>query len=109
MQKLRINELVLVEGRYDAAALAGVIDGLILTTDGFSIFTNSEKQALIRKLGALRGVLILTDSDAAGFRIRHYIEKIARGCTIRHAYIPALPGKESRKNAPGKEGLLAPQ
>ncbi len=105
-QRLRLHEVLVVEGRYDAAALAGVVDGLILTTDGFSIFSSEEKKALLRKLGKQRGLVLLTDSDAAGFRIRHYVEKIAAGCEIKHAYIPALPGKEGRKSQPSKEGTL---
>ena len=106
MNRLRIPQLVIVEGKYDAVAVAGLLDALILPTDGFSIFSNTEKKALIQKLGKQRGLLVLTDSDAAGFRIRHYIEKIAFGCEVLHAYIPALSGKESRKSAPSKEGTL---
>ena len=106
MEKLRVNEVVVVEGKYDAAALAGVMEGLILTTGGFSIFSDQEKKELIRRLGRERGLLILTDSDAAGFSIRHYVEKIAGGCVIKNAYIPAVPGKESRKSAPSREGTL---
>ncbi|MDL2294886.1 DUF4093 domain-containing protein [Ruminococcaceae bacterium OttesenSCG-928-D13] len=105
-ERIRLREVVIVEGKYDAAALAGLIDGLILTTGGFSIFRDDEKKALIQRLGKERGLLVLTDSDAAGFRIRHYIEKIARGCEIKNAYIPALPGKEPRKAAPAAEGTL---
>lgn len=106
MKRLRLREVVVVEGKYDKAALEGLIDGLILTTEGFSIFSDEEKKALLRELGARRGLLILTDSDAAGFAIRHYVEKIAAGCKIKHAYIPAVPGKEGRKSAPSKEGTL---
>lgn len=105
-EKLRVREVVLVEGRYDAAAVANIVDGLVLPVDGFSIFTDDEMQALIKKLGRKRGLLILTDSDAAGFRIRRYIEQIAGRCEIRHAYIPAIQGKEGRKAAPSKEGTL---
>lgn len=105
-ERLRLKEVVIVEGKYDAVALEGLVDGLILTTGGFSIFRDDEKKALIRRLGAQRGLLVLTDSDAAGFRIRHYIEKIAGGCSVKHAYIPALPGKEPRKAAPAAEGTL---
>ena len=106
MEKLRINEVIIVEGKYDAATLAGVVDGLILTTGGFSIFSDTEQKELIRRLGKRHGLLILTDSDAAGFSIRHYIEKIAGGCVVKNAYIPALKGKESRKSAPSREGTL---
>lgn len=106
MEKLHIKEVIVVEGRYDAAALANLVDGLIITTNGFSIFKDDEKKELIRRLGKQRGILILTDSDAAGFSIRNYVEKIAGGCSVKHAYIPALKGKEKRKAAPSKEGTL---
>lgn len=105
-EKMRIREVVVVEGKYDAMAVAGVVDALILQTDGFSIFSNQEQKALLQKLGRQRGLLVLTDSDAAGFAIRHYIQKIAAGCTIKNAYIPAVPGKERRKTQPSKEGTL---
>lgn len=106
MSRLRIQEVLIVEGKYDAATLATQVDGLIITTGGFSIFTEPEKIELLRKLGKERGLIILTDSDAAGFQIRTYIEKKVKGCDIKHAYIPAVKGKESRKNAPSKEGTL---
>lgn len=106
MEKLRVNEVVVVEGKYDATALAAVMEGLILTTGGFSIFSDTEKKELIRRLGHQRGLLVLTDSDAAGFSIRHYVEKIAKGCVVKNAYIPAVPGKEGRKSAPSREGTL---
>ncbi len=105
-EKICLQEVVVVEGRYDAGVLSGLVNALVLPTDGFSIFTDEEKKALLCKLGRERGVLILTDSDAAGFRIRHYVEKIAAGCKISHAYIPAIPGKERRKRELSKEGLL---
>ena len=104
--KLRISQVILVEGRYDAAKLASLVDGIILTTDGFAIYKDKEKQSLLKELGRERGVIILTDSDAAGFKIRHYISSIVGEENILQAYVPALPGKESRKALPGKEGLL---
>lgn len=106
MSKLRIDELLIVEGKYDAVALANMVDGLIITTDGFSIFSDKEKKELIREVGKKRGIILLTDSDSAGFQIRHYIEKIASNCSIKHAYIPFVNGKESRKAKPSKEGAL---
>lgn len=106
MNRLRVEEIILVEGKYDAAKLADLVDGLILTTDGFSIFHNEEKKRLILELGRKRGILVLTDSDAAGFRIRSYLNQLARGITVKNAYIPAVAGKERRKAAPSKEGLL---
>lgn len=103
---MRINEVLVVEGKYDAAKLSGIVDGLIITTGGFSIYRDEEKRELIKNLGKKRGIIILTDSDAAGFRIRNYIKNFAKGAVIKHAYIPAVQGKESRKSAPSKEGTL---
>ena len=103
---MRIRELLIVEGKYDAAKLSGLVDGLILTTDGFSIYRDREKRELIREMGKKRGIIILTDSDAAGFQLRHYIENFAKGAKIKNAYIPAIPGKEKRKEKPSKEGTL---
>ncbi len=97
---------VIVEGKYDKIRLSGVIDGLILTTDGFGIFSDKEKQKLIRKLAEEKGLLILTDSDAAGFRIRNFLKNIVPEQQILHAYIPDIYGKERRKAAPSKEGKL---
>ena len=70
MDKIRLNRVLIVEGKYDAAKLSDLVDGLIITTNGFSIFSDTEKQQLIVELGRRRGLLVLTDSDAAGFRIR---------------------------------------
>ncbi len=106
MEKLRINEVIVVEGKYDAVALESLVEGLIVTTGGFSVFADAEKKELIKRLGKKRGLLILTDSDKAGFQIRNYIEKIAKGCIIKHAYIPAIEGKEKRKDEASKEGTL---
>lgn len=106
MNKIRVSEVIVVEGKYDAAKLADIVDGLILTTDGFSVFKNNELRELILKLGAKRGLVVLTDSDAAGFKIRKYINDFAQNITVKNAYVPSLKGKESRKDLPSKEGLL---
>ena len=106
MSRLRIREVVVVEGKYDAVKLADIVDGLILPVGGFSVFTSEETKQLLRRLGRERGLLILTDSDAAGFRIRAYINKLAQGLDVKNAYIPALAGKEPRKARPSGEGLL---
>lgn len=106
MSRLRVEEVILVEGKYDAVKLADLVDGLILTTNGFSVFRNEETKRLILTLGQKRGLIVLTDSDAAGFRIRNYIGKIAQNIPVKHAYIPAIAGKERRKASPSKEGLL---
>lgn len=103
---MRINEILVVEGKYDAAKLSGIVDGLIITTGGFSIYRDEEKRELIKTLGKKRGIIVLTDSDAAGFRIRNYIKNFATGAVIKNAYVPAVAGKERRKSAPSKEGTL---
>ena len=103
---IRIDEIVVVEGKYDKIRLSSVVDATIITTDGFGIFKNKEKQKLIRKLADERGILILTDSDSAGFMIRSFLKGIVDNDKIRHAYIPDLYGKEKRKTSPSAEGKL---
>lgn len=103
---LKINQAVIVEGRYDKLKLSNIIDTLIIETNGFGIYKNKEKMKFIRKLARERGVVIITDSDHSGFQIRNYISKgIPEDC-IKHIYIPDVYGKEKRKNAPSKEGKL---
>ena len=103
---IKINEVVIVEGKYDAATLSNLVDALIITTGGFSLFSDKEKRELIVELGKKRGLVVLTDSDDAGFRIRNYINKFACNVPIKNVYIPSIKGKESRKDKPSKEGLL---
>ncbi len=105
-EKMRIQQVIVVEGRYDAAALSALVDGLILTTDGFAIYKDKETQALLKELGRQRGVILLTDPDAAGFRIRNFLSNLIGQEYVRQAYVPAVPGKEARKAQPGKEGIL---
>lgn len=106
MDKPRIREVLVVEGRYDKNALAQVVDALILTTDGFGVFKDKEKTALLRRLAKERGVVILTDSDGAGLVIRGYLKGILPPEQVKMAYVPDIPGKERRKRSPGKEGKL---
>ena len=103
---IRVREAVIVEGKYDKIKLSSIIDGLILETRGFQIFKDQEQMALLRKLAATRGLLVLTDSDGAGFVIRNYLSGCIPKGQIKHAYIPDLFGKEKRKNKPSKEGKL---
>ncbi len=103
---LHTDKAIIVEGKYDKARLAKIIDALIITTDGFGIFNSKEKQTFIKKIANEKGILILTDSDAAGFRIRNFIKNIAPENRISHAYIPDIYGKEKRKELPSKEGKL---
>ena len=104
MRKLR--QAVIVEGRYDKSKLCSMLDATIITTDGFDIFKDPGKMNLIRALAAKDGVIILTDSDAAGFRIRSYIAGVLPKETVTHVYIPDIPGKEHRKAQPSAEGKL---
>ncbi|HOD03312.1 MAG TPA: DUF4093 domain-containing protein, partial [Clostridiales bacterium] len=103
---IKTDRIIIVEGKYDKIRLSSVIDGVIIETDGFSVFNNKRKQAMIRALAEKKGILILTDSDAAGFRIRSYIGSIVPPETVTHAYIPDILGKEKRKSAPSKEGKI---
>lgn len=103
---IHIKEAIIVEGRYDRIKLSSIVDGLILETGGFRIFKDKEKMAMLRRLAETRGLLILTDSDGAGFVIRRYLSGSIPKEQIRHAYIPDRYGKEKRKEKPGKEGKL---
>ena len=103
---IKIKEAVIVEGKYDKIRLSNFIDGLIITTDGFGIFKDKEKQRLIKHLADTRGILILTDSDGAGFVIRNFLKGAVSPDKIKHAYIPDILGKEKRKDKPSKEGKL---
>ena len=103
---LRIREAIVVEGRYDKNTLSQLVDGVILETNGFGIFKDKEKLALLRRIAEKRGLILLTDSDGAGFVIRNYIKGAIPPEQVKQAYIPDLFGKEKRKRKPGKEGKL---
>lgn len=106
MEKLHIREVLVVEGKHDAIRLAPLTDATVFVTGGFRIFRDKERLSLLRQMAEKRGVILLTDSDGAGFVIRNYLLGALPGVSVRHAYIPETPGKEKRKAAPGKEGLL---
>ena len=103
---LKIKEVIVVEGRYDKNALSQVVDAVILQTDGFGIFNDRQKQALLRRLAESRGLIVLTDPDGAGFVIRNFIKGCVDPALVRHAYIPDVWGKERRKSTPSREGKL---
>lgn len=103
---LKIQEAIVVEGRYDKNTLSQVVDAVILETSGFGIFKDKEKLALLRRVGEKRGLILLTDSDGAGFVIRNYLKGALPKDQVKQAYIPDRPGKEKRKKHPGKEGKL---
>ena len=103
---MRVREAVVVEGRCDKAKLSALIEGTIVETGGFAIFNDRDKMELIRRLAAKRGVIILTDSDGAGFVIRSKLSQCLPPGQVKHAYIPDIYGKERRKAKPSKEGKL---
>lgn len=103
---IRLKQAVIVEGKYDKIALENVIDAVIIPTNGFGIFKDSEKRDIIRNLAKKNGIVVMTDSDSAGAVIRAYIKKIAAGAEITNVYVPSLRGKERRKSKPSAEGIL---
>ena len=105
-ERIHTGRVLVVEGKYDAARLARLTDAMILLTDGFAIFSDKKRQRLLKELAVKNGLLLLTDSDKAGFQIRTYITNLVGAEYVAQAYVPALPGKERRKALPGKEGLL---
>ena len=103
---VKIQEAILVEGRYDKNTLSQIVEAPILETSGFGIFKDKQQMALLRRVAESRGLIVFTDSDGAGFVIRNHIKSAIPGKYLKHAYIPDIPGKEKRKSAPGKEGKL---
>ena len=102
----RVREVIVVEGRYDKNALRQVVDATVVETGGFGVFNDRERLALLRRLAAERGLILLTDSDGAGFVIRNFLKGAIPKTQLKQAYIPDVYGKERRKAAPGKEGKL---
>ena len=105
-EKIKIKQAVIVEGKYDKIKLENIIAANIITTDGFKIYNNAEKRALIKSLAQKTGIIIFTDSDAAGQRIRGFIKSFAGSADIINIYAPAVSGKEKRKREPSKENIL---
>ncbi len=103
---IQIREVIVVEGKYDKIKLSSLVDGLIIETNGFGIFKDQERLDLIRSLADKRGIIILTDSDSAGFLIRGKLSSCISPEKIKHAYIPDILGKERRKSSPSREGKL---
>ena len=103
---IRIREAIIVEGRYDKNTLAQIVDAPILETSGFGIFHDRQRLALLRRLAEPRGIIVLTDSDGAGFVIRNYLRGAIDPSQVKHAYIPDISGKERRKRTASKEGKL---
>ncbi|WP_297124946.1 toprim domain-containing protein [uncultured Eubacterium sp.] len=104
--KIKLSEAVIVEGKYDKIKLSNILDAFIIETNGFAVFKDKTKLSFIKKLAKERGIIILTDSDHAGFMIRNYISSGVPKEQIKNVYIPDIFGKEKRKNAPSKEGKI---
>ena len=102
----RIKEVIVVEGRYDKNTLSQVVDAVIIETGGFGIFNDREKRALLKKLAESRGLILMTDSDGAGFLIRNHLKGCIDPGRIKNAYIPDVYGKERRKSKGSREGKL---
>ena len=103
---VKIKEAIVVEGKYDKNTLSQLVDTAVFQTDGFGVMNNKELLGFLRQVAKTRGLIILTDSDGAGFVIRNYLKGALPKEQVRHAYIPDVYGKEKRKAAPGKEGKL---
>ena len=103
---ITLKQVIVVEGKYDKIKLSNFIDGLIITTEGFGIFKDKEKLELIRLMAKKRGIILMTDSDSAGFIIRNFLSQAVNEGQVTHVYIPEISGKERRKDAPSADGLL---
>ena len=106
MMRLKIRQAVVVEGKYDKIRLSSVIDAYIVVCDGFGIFKQAEKAALLRRLAKERGLIVLTDPDSGGGVIRSHLRSVLGKEGVIHLYVPAIKGKEKRKDQASKEGLL---
>ena len=102
----RIREVIVVEGRYDKNTVSQVVDATVVTLGGFAVFNDKETLAFLRRLAEQRGLVILTDSDGAGFVLRNYLKGALPKDRVKQAYIPDVKGKERRKRRGGKEGKL---
>ncbi len=103
---MRVREVIVVEGRYDKNTLRQAVDALVIETGGFGVFNDAEKRELLRTLARERGVILLTDSDGAGFVIRNFLKGCIESEYVKNAYIPDVYGREKRKSSPSKEGKL---
>lgn len=103
---IKLRQAIVVEGRYDKNALCQLVDAPVIETHGFGVMKDKRLLGFLRQVAAARGLIILTDSDGAGFVIRNFLKGALPPEQVLHAYIPDVPGKERRKRAPGKEGKL---
>lgn len=102
----RVRQAIVVEGKHDVIRVQSAVEAVVVPTDGFRLFKDKEKMVYLRRLAAVKGLIVLTDSDTAGGVIRNHLLSCIPGDQVRQAYIPPIKGKEKRKPAPSKEGLL---
>lgn len=105
-KRIKIKETIIVEGKYDKMRLSPLFDANIIELGGFQIYNNKDRLDLIRRIAEKNGIIILTDSDSAGFKLRHYISSAVPKANIKNVFIPNISGKEKRKSKPGKENLI---
>ncbi len=105
-KRIKIKETIVVEGKYDKMRLSPLFDANIIELGGFQIYNNKDRLALIRRIAEKNGIIILTDSDSAGFKLRHYLSSAVPKANIKNVFIPNVSGKEKRKTKPGKEKLI---
>lgn len=105
-KRLKVNEVIIVEGKYDKIKLSNILDALIIDVGGFCVFKDHQKLEFIKKMTMINGAIIFTDSDASGFMIRNYLRGILPKDKVKHAYIPDIYGKEKRKTTASKEGKI---
>ncbi len=103
---IKIREAIVVEGKYDKMRVSALFDTVVISTNGFSVFADDEKIKILKQLADTMGIIILTDSDSAGFMIRNYLKSILPADKIKNAYIPKVTGKERRKRQASKENML---
>jgi len=102
----KIKQAIVTEGKFDRAKLNSVFDAVIIETNGFGVFRNRETQELIRHFARETGIIVLTDSDPAGLKIRYFVNDLVKEGTVINAYVPVVYGKEKRKDRPGAAGML---
>lgn len=105
-KRIKIKETIIVEGKYDKMRISPLFDANIIELGGFQIYNNKDRLSLIRRIAEKNGIIILTDSDSSGFKLRHYIASAVPKANITNVFIPNVSGKEKRKQKPGKENLI---
>jgi len=83
-EKVLIKEIIVVEGKDDISAVKRAVDAEIIATSGLGL--TQKTIDLIKKASKNRGVIILTDPDFPGKKIRNMVSAEVENC--KHAFIP---------------------